>query len=173
MCSVRRIRHAAAEGCVGRPAATDLCLATSHSSVMWRHWYTFPLPPPHLALTSLPALPAAGALPEAPLITSTLLCNHPHRPDCPSNANIRQIDQEAAAYIKAGPGSQVCQYCLLIKSRFKTRFVLKIHSSFWPMFTNPPLIKTSPVCPTLMLLSAVTCQISWKDQRVIRGYTGE
>lgn len=113
-------------------------------------------PPPHPALTSLLALPAAGALPEAPLITSTLLCNHPHRPDCPSNANIRQIEQEAAAYIKAGPGSQVCQYWLLIKSRFKTRLVLKIHSSFWPMFTNPPLIETSPVCPTLVLLSAVT-----------------
>lgn len=55
MCSVRRVRHAAAKGCVCRPktAAADLCLANSRRSVMWRSWYS-PLPPLTLLLPHRP-----------------------------------------------------------------------------------------------------------------------
>lgn len=158
MCSVRRVRHAAAKGCVSRPAATDLCLATSQSSVMSRHWYTFPLlptPPSSLCLQ-------LEHLPEALLITSTLLCNHPHCPDCPSKANIRQILQEVASSHEGWPWVSSVPILSFNLVQIKIRFCI-YDTFFWLIFTNPPIIKTSPVCPTSILLSAFTCQISWKD----------
>lgn len=61
------------------------------------------LRPPKQPETPPFAPPAAGALPEAPLITSALLCDHPLCPNCPSKANIRQIEQETASW-RLAPG---------------------------------------------------------------------